>query len=1069
MLQIQLFGDFRLFHNEKAIIGVAAPRLRSLLAYLLLHRGASQSRQLLAYQFWPDSSETQARTNLRKLLLQLRQALPDSDAYLSTDDSTIQWRGDLALSLDVDEFERAMTQAGTPDRAEARCYLERAIALYQGDLLPECYDDWIIPERDRLRQMLTGGLRQLAGQYEEQRAYTAAINAVQRLLRLDELDEDAYRALMRLHALNGNLAQAMRVYHNCVIILSRELNAEPSPATRELHARLLRDDRLADPIPSSPTLVATAYRRTPFVGRQTEWTRLQAIWETTSGPAGTPHLVLLAGEAGIGKSKLAEQLLQWASRLGHTTAVARCQAIEGALAYAPVVEWLRTVAVQKQLPGLEDVWLTELARILPELLVLRTDLPVPGPLTEGWQRQRLHEALARAFLSAAQPAMAMLDDLQWCDRETLAWLHYLLRFDPKRRLLIVATVRCEELSADHPLQELLTVLRRAERVTEIDLGRFSEQESRELAALVAGCDLTNQQAARIYAESEGNPLFVVEMIRSGNWHASGALSPGTASNRQSLSPNIQAIVNHRLAQLSARARDLVGLAATIGRSFTFDVLAKACEWRTDVLVQALDELWQRRILREQSESAYDFTHDKIREVAYSGLSAARRRLLHRQAAEALQAQSNETLCAQVAAHFERAGLPLRAIPMYQRAAEVSRRLYANEEALRLFNCGLALFDTSESVGRAEDRLLTDTASTLCEGLGDTLNLVGRYEKARVAYQRALGFCTVTQGLPAARFQRKIAATYGVQHNYAAATQAYAVAEAILGTTQLTTEPALREEYIEIQADRMALAYWLGQPDQIDALIQTTRPLVEHYGTAAQRARLFEGLQLLSIRRSRFRPTDETIAYIEARMAALQQAGDMDSLAMGVFQLGFIRLWHGDLEVAKACLCDALDMSERTGNVLVQTRTLNYLACLCRMRGQVDETEQWLARSMPLAERYGFFDYLGHAYAHLAWINLRRGLFDEAEKYGLKALAKDELALAVMIWMAILPLAEIAMHHADIAAAVKYVRLLSDPSRMRLPDEFIDVLTHAVAMHDRGADATSALQHALALAQKLGYL
>jgi hypothetical protein len=186
-LHIHLLGDFRLVYDSTPVTSVNTARLQSLLAYLVLHGNAPQARHYLAFLFWPDSTEAQAHNNLRNLLYHLRQALPEADRFLYADSQTLQWRAEAPFRLDVADFERAVAQAEqagqTGDQAALSTALEEAVGLYGGDLLPSCYDDWILSERERLRQAFTEALERLILLLEDQRDYRAAIGSAQRLLR----------------------------------------------------------------------------------------------------------------------------------------------------------------------------------------------------------------------------------------------------------------------------------------------------------------------------------------------------------------------------------------------------------------------------------------------------------------------------------------------------------------------------------------------------------------------------------------------------------------------------------------------------------------------------------------------------------------------------------------------------------------------------------------------------------------------------------------------------------------------------------------------------------------------
>jgi predicted ATPase len=350
-----------------------------------------------------------------------------------------------------------------------------------------------------------------------------------------------------------------------------------------------------------------------------------------------------------------------------------------------VVDWLRAEPLQPGLRQLDRPRLTELARLLPELLSEVCDLARPEPLPESDLRQRLLDAAVRAILAARAPLLLLADDLPFWDRESLQLLHYLLRVEPEAPLLVAATVRSDAIDREHPLDDLRPGVQAWGSFTEIDLGRLSREETTILAERTVGHPLAASDADALYRETEGSPLFVVEALRAG-WESRPA-------GRGWMSPKVQAVIEPRLAQLSEPARDLVGVTATIGRTFTTDVLAWAGEADEEALVRGLDELWRRRVVREQGADAYDFSHDKIREVAYLGLSPARRRRLHLRVARTLErvhAHDPGAVSGQIAGRYELAGVAGEAVTRYRRAAEEAQRLHAGVEAIRLLDRALDL-------------------------------------------------------------------------------------------------------------------------------------------------------------------------------------------------------------------------------------------------------------------------------------------------------------------------------------------------------------------------------------------
>jgi DNA-binding SARP family transcriptional activator len=696
-LTVRLLGGVAVVADGRELAGFDSARLRELLARLVLAGGEALDRAALAFALWPDSTETQARTNLRHLLHDLRRALPDTERYVEITPARLRWRSDAPAEVDVLAF---LAACGAGDPAAA-------LGHYGGDLLPGAYDDAVLAERERLAGLAADGLRGLVAGAVAAGDDAAALAWGRRLLALDPLAEDAYRTMMEVHARRGERAAALRLYHACVEMLARELDVEPSAATRRAYAAL-QADAGAGPAPAPAGDDAARARPGPgLVGRAGEWATALATWREAAG--GAAWLLLVSGEAGVGKTRLLDELARAVQAAGGRVARARAYETGGRLPWGPVIDWLRTDALQAPVAQLDPAWRSELARLVPELSVPAA--PAAGgdaglfalPGGDALQRRRLLDAVGRA-LAGGGPVLLTLDDLQWCDEDTIDAVGFVLHTYPGAPVLVAATLRDHEVDATHPALRLVDSLVRDGIAARVALARLDADATAELAGRLTGARVDEPAARRLFAATDGNPLFVVEAVRAGFDGRAEAMP---------LTPTVQAVIRSRLRRLSPAASQVAEVAATVGRDFTLDELAAATGTDAGELIEPVDELWRLRIIREHRGS-YDFGHDLIRQVAADSVSPARRRRLHRDIALGLAAAHADDpgpVSARLARHFAAAALTPEAIAALRAAAAWALEVYALDDAIASLRKALSLLE-SQAGGPARDALELDLRQEL---------------------------------------------------------------------------------------------------------------------------------------------------------------------------------------------------------------------------------------------------------------------------------------------------------------------------------------------------------------------
>ncbi len=453
-------------------------------------------------------------------------------------------------------------------------------------------------------------------------------------------------------------------------------------------ARALRsaDHLVVAKAPLTPTVEAPT-ETSPFVGRGTELDALVAMLVGSSTAPG--HVALVEGEPGVGKSRLTRELARQAHARGSATLATNCYEIEAAMPYQPVIDLVTQaleLAPAAALRALPPVSLAEIAALVPSL-AQRVSLPVLSADLPEARQARLFRAIVQLFgaLAAARHLLVIVDDLQWVDDASAQFLHYLGRQTASMPVLVLYAYRDEELDSRARLAELVSSLRREPQTRHLALTRFKLAETQELLAGYGGAEL----AARLQRETDGNAFFLTSML-----HAlrEGALADD-AGDTLPLPEALRASVRMRLAHVPADARAALDVAAVLGRRFDFESLFAVTKTPEDSLLRAVETLVRRRLLREEAAGTYDFSHDKVREVAYLEIGATRRRLLHKAVAETLEHQDegeSHERDARLAEHYERGHVWDKAVHHMMLAAQRAQKLFAVSEALDWYDRAIAL-------------------------------------------------------------------------------------------------------------------------------------------------------------------------------------------------------------------------------------------------------------------------------------------------------------------------------------------------------------------------------------------
>jgi len=811
--------------------------------------------------------------------------------------------------------------------------------------------------------------------------------------------------------------------------------------------------------------------------------------------------VLIHGESGVGKTRIAMEVAQKAMQRSLTVVTGRCLTLGASMErvkadVAPPLHPFRPLlleaadrareggrATAERLFGARVNRAKVLAAYEPALLALpgQKEQPALPQVPPEQARKRVITSLLETIgaLSEVSPLVLVLDDIQWADELSLSVLDAFVNDSPPNRgVLIVGTYRSEETRSE------LEALARVPGVTTIPLRRLDAANVTQMIEdMLALRTAPRSVLGALVAHSSGNPFFVAEYLRAaigegmlrrdeeGSWRFDARGSTAAAAAAISSLPlphTLAALIDRRLGRLDVGARALVAWGAVLGQELDDDLLLAHGGAAT---LEALDTIRRLQLLEEGPGGRLRFAHDKIREIAYERIPQAERCALHRRAAEALEARYADApdMARTLGYHHARAGIHDKAGRWFARAANRAGEVYANAEAISLYRA--AIDELTQAPGSAGP----EDFARLHEQLGDVLRLVGDQMEARRDYEVALAAAPPAPHLDRARLHRKIGKTWELHHQHAEAFDLYAQAEAALGEAPGDPAEAWRDEWLLIQLDRISVHYWLAELQQLRERVDMIRPIVERSGTSVQRARFLHALTQLGIQLERYVASPETVRWARDCLAAseaLDEAREGHWPLTARCSLAIILMLHGAFEEADRQMRESLNDALRTGDLEVRARCLTYLTVIERQLLHVGSAKKQAEWSLSVSKAARMREYTGAALGNLAWVALRRGDLAEAERHAREALdCWKTLSLVYPFqWLARLPLAAVELANDRMVAALEQVRAVLDVQQQRLPDKLATKLASASAAFAKGnaARARWLLSRALRTARRLGY-
>ncbi len=1044
---LYLFGTFRVLRRETGEeVYISSQRARWLLSLLALEFPRNLPRSYIAGLLWPDMPETRARHALSQAIWRIRRAL--SPDVIATQGETVALSS--TLWADVIEFQQKV-------QSQDVSQLQEAVALYAGDFLPECYEDWALLARERLRERYVSALHLLFEVLRKERRYEEALACAREIVRMDPLREDGYRALMELCLVLDRPRDALQQYNTLRTLLLEELGVEPSPelqVLRDTARQRMHQDARAGP---APIFTPNAY--VPFVGRHKERRALlDAVEQAIQGRGG---VVLVEARQGMGKTRLLNEVRAGAEWRGMHVGYA--QASEVTEPFSPLKEAVPPLFTPSCLSALRSSVAEPLLNTAAHLW------PVLGSPAEDVHPRQLYHAVARVLIELARcvPVALLLDDIHNGDLTVLEILETLLPDLNTVPLLIVLAYRPLEARARAGLWERMLALDRDAAFQRIALEPFDDEEQRVFISAALNIPREHPVLDRLTAICGHVPLYIVEVLRylrrRGNLRreANGEWQLDTGDTM--LPPTVAGLVQHRVRFLPEKTREVLELLAVMGERIPADVLNDVLAPRYNDLPAILHDMSRHGFIVYE-DGAYRFSHALVREAVYESLSVERRRALHRFLAE-MWRQREPVSWASVAYHAQEGGNTALAVHAHLRAAEEAMRRHAHEQVV--YHCDAAL-----SIIPPGDVALCD----LWRMRGEALMLLGQKREARSALARSIwlarcmrnpyrlaqavlkaGVLSIRQGRPlqAERFLRRALSlfkTLNARQEMAEALTFLADVEETLGNLEQAlsyVQTAAKETEAAPQSrQRMhVFSRWAV----ISARMGHLEEAAEHYERAVSLAReigdlygqgyALNGLGLLALT-ARDHPRAREIFAEVIRVA--ERLGDHHNISVTRLNQAVVEANSGHFVEARDLGEEALALCRRAHNRSSEVLSLLLLGNIHGAWGEWERAEAYRKEAEEIAHRVAFRAGLAYAWRDRSTWHRRRGEIDEAIRWG-------ERSTAYFL--------ETGMHEKLPMAAYHYALALVDGGEV---DRAVDVLQKAL-VHTRSERPRAILKTCLAAA------